>query len=139
MSRPDPPPKTPTDVSRALTTAQPLTIDEARPLGVIPASAGFYAWWQMPGAIPSVPASAHPSGDLELLYVGIAPRDAASSATLASRLRSQHIGGNIGSSTCAERDLIGVLVSGHCSRRCSPAAGDQDRERRESGRSRSLI
>jgi hypothetical protein len=88
------------DVTRALSTAQPLDILEAKPLGVLPATAGFYAWWRTPpGAIPGLPDPAQPIADLQLLYVGIAPRDAGSQTTLASRLRHQHIGGNIGSST----------------------------------------
>lgn len=67
--------------------------------GGLPAKHGIYAWWMAPGAIAGVTGPAHPSEDLELLYVGIAPKDARSKATLRSRIRGQHLGGNIGSST----------------------------------------
>ena len=46
-----------------------------------------------------MPTTPHPSQLLGLLYIGIAPRDAASFAQLRSRLCKQHIGGNVGSST----------------------------------------
>jgi GIY-YIG catalytic domain len=90
---------TPASVARTLTTCRRLTVAEAEERSRLPRGAGVYAWWQDPGALPGVSAPVHPTADLELLYVGIAPRDASSRATLASRLRRQHIGGNIGSST----------------------------------------
>src|SRR5689334_13032085 len=67
--------------------------------GGLPESAGLYAWWVSPRAIPGVAGPAHPLQPFELLYVGIAPKDAKSTATLRSRVRGQHLGGNIGSST----------------------------------------
>lgn len=59
---------------------------------------GFYAWWQTPGALPGVPGTPHPSAPLELLYVGIAPRDATSKSNLRKRLANHHRSA-IGSST----------------------------------------
>ncbi len=65
----------------------------------LPKESGFYSWWVRPGAIPEVPTTPHPSENWCLLYVGIAPGRATSSATLSSRVRGQHINGNTGSST----------------------------------------
>lgn len=66
----------------------------------LPARSGVYAWWTHRGAIPGVPSQPHPrEGTLELFYVGIAPRDTKSSATLKSRISENHLGGNTGSST----------------------------------------
>jgi hypothetical protein len=67
--------------------------------GGLPKTHGVYAWWMSPEAIPGLQGPAHPAEQLELLYVGIAPKDAQSKATLRSRIRGQHLGGNIGSST----------------------------------------
>jgi hypothetical protein len=64
-----------------------------------PVAPGFYAWWAIPSAIPGVPSPAHPVESVELLYVGIAPKNSTSSARLRSRLCRQHIGGNIVAST----------------------------------------
>jgi hypothetical protein len=75
----------------------PIPTAEAK--GLLPAEPGFYAWWVQPDAIPSVPNTAHPSSPWSLFYVGIAPGRDGSSATLASRIGGQHIGGNTGSST----------------------------------------
>lgn len=47
--------------------------------------------------MPHVPHPSEP--ELGLFYVGISPRDAASRATVRSRVIGQHLGGNIGSST----------------------------------------
>jgi hypothetical protein len=63
-----------------------------------PTAAGFYAWWQTPDALPGVIATPHPSTDLELLYVGIAPGKATSARKLVDRLGNHHSGA-IGSST----------------------------------------
>jgi len=52
-----------------------------------------------PGAIHGVNGPSHPSEPFELLYVGIAPKDGRSRATLRSRIHGQHLGGNIGSRT----------------------------------------
>lgn len=68
---------------------------EAKPN--LPKEPGFYSWWVRPDAIAQVPTTPHPSGDWHLLYVGISPGRADSSATLASRVGGQHIGGNTGS------------------------------------------
>jgi GIY-YIG catalytic domain len=73
------------------------SVQEAR--SAIPSEPGFYAWWVVSGAIPGIPAPSHPSQPFELLYVGIAPRDANSGSSLRSRLCRQHIGGNVASST----------------------------------------
>jgi hypothetical protein len=67
--------------------------------GGVPESPGLYAWWMVPRAIHGVNGPSHPSEPFELLYVGIAPKDGRSKATLRSRIRGQHLGGNIGSST----------------------------------------
>jgi hypothetical protein len=67
--------------------------------GGLPEGPGLYAWWVSPGAIPGVAGPVHPREPFELLYVGIAPKDAKSTAMLRSRVRGQHLGGNIGSST----------------------------------------
>ena len=78
------------------------TVGEARrppTEGGLPERAGLYAWWMTPGAIRNLKGPRHLTEPLELLYVGIAPKDARSSATLRSRIRGQHLGGNIGSST----------------------------------------
>jgi hypothetical protein len=81
-------------------TRGPLwSIEHARASTGIPSEPGFYAWWEVPGAIPGVPAPPHPAGSFALLYVGIAPRDAVSKALVRSRLCRQHIGGNVASST----------------------------------------
>src|SRR4051794_29915263 len=67
--------------------------------GGLPESPGLYAWWMVPGVIHGVTGPSHPAQPFELLYVGIAPKDGQSRATLRSRIRGQHLGGNIGSST----------------------------------------
>jgi hypothetical protein len=76
-----------------------LSVDDAESVAGAPAAPGFYAWWAVPDAIPGVPLIPHPSEPLGLLYVGIAPRNAASSTDVRRRLCGQHIGGNVGSST----------------------------------------
>ena len=65
----------------------------------LPEKHGVYAWWMTPGAISAVQGPSHPSEPYELLYVGISPKRASSKATVRSRIRGQHLGGNIGSST----------------------------------------
>lgn len=78
--------------------ADPVDVATAR--ATLPDRSGVYAWWTDKGAIPGVPSEPHPrEGDLQLFYVGIAPRDARSSATLKTRIVSNHLGGNTGSST----------------------------------------
>jgi len=82
----------------------PVSADAARgkPIdGGLPERAGFYAWWILPGSLPSVPSHPHPNQEvgLDLLYVGIAPNSMTSQGTLRSRVRGQHLGGNTGSST----------------------------------------
>jgi hypothetical protein len=61
--------------------------------GGVPERPGLYAWWVSPAAIPGVAGPPHPREPFELLYVGIAPKDATSKATLRSRIRGQHLGG----------------------------------------------
>jgi len=76
------------------------SVEQAKATNGVPAAPGFYAWWAIPDAIPCVVAPYHhPSVDLVLFYVGIAPRAATSGAQLRSRLCHQHIGGNVASST----------------------------------------
>ena len=67
--------------------------------GGLPERHGVYAWWMTPGAIPAVKGPPHPTEPYELLYLGISPKRASSRATVHSRIRGQHLGGNIGSST----------------------------------------
>ncbi len=67
--------------------------------GGLPERSGLYAWWMSPGAVPDVKGPEHPAAPFELLYVGIAAKNAESRATLRSRIRGQHLAGNIGSST----------------------------------------
>lgn len=69
--------------------------------GGLPTVPGFYAWWVTPGALPTVPRHPHPAAgtDLDLLYVGIAPRSASSQQTVRSRVLHNHLGGTTGSST----------------------------------------
>ena len=78
--------------------ADPVDVGTART--TLPDRNGVYAWWTDRGAIPRIPSEPHPrEEDLELFYVGIAPRDARSSATLKSRIVGNHVGRNTGSST----------------------------------------
>jgi hypothetical protein len=67
--------------------------------GGVPLETGFYAWWIKPGVLPGLPEMLHPAEPWALLYVGIAPRAATSSATLRSRILNNHVRGNIASST----------------------------------------
>jgi hypothetical protein len=76
--------------------------------GGVPEVPGVYAWWMSAGVITGLKGPAHPTEQLELLYVGIAPKNAQSRATLRSRIRGQHLGGNIGSSTFRQ-SLAGLL------------------------------
>lgn len=78
--------------------ARPVRVSVAR--RTLPEKAGVYAWWTERGSIPQVPESPHPDNpDLHLFYVGRAPRDSASSATLKSRIVNNHLRGNTGAST----------------------------------------
>lgn len=66
----------------------------------LPKLGGFYAWWARRGCIANVPSSPHPTdAEFELFYVGIAPVSATSAATIRSRVRSNHMRGNIAAST----------------------------------------
>jgi hypothetical protein len=68
--------------------------------GGLPAEDGFYAWWTRRTPIHGVPPAPHPTlKDLNLFYVGIAPRDERSTATVRSRVLGNHLSGNTGSST----------------------------------------
>jgi GIY-YIG catalytic domain-containing protein len=81
----------------ALLRGESVTVETAR--RELPKEPGLYAWWTESLAIPKVPPSPHPDlKNLDLFYVGIAPRER-SSATLRSRVCGQHIAGNTGSST----------------------------------------
>src|SRR5687768_16348197 len=88
------------DVVARLTAAPMRFYDDMAPRSPKepPTSAGFYAWWQLPGALPGVPGTPHPTEALELLYVGIAPKDASSTQNLKKRLAKHHRAA-IGSST----------------------------------------
>lgn len=67
---------------------------------LVPAQAGFYAWWCKRGAIADAPHVAHPlDGDIGLLYVGISPSRESSRQTVRGRVLGNHLGGNIASST----------------------------------------
>jgi hypothetical protein len=104
----------PIDLAHAL-HQEPCTLVDARrtpQAGGLPACGGIYAWWMSASAIPSVTGPPHPEARIELLYVGIAPRGAASPATLRSRVLGQHLGGNIGSSTFPQ-SLAALLFEGH--------------------------
>jgi hypothetical protein len=66
----------------------------------LPKLGGFYAWWARRGCIANVPGNPHPTeAEFDLFYVGIAPVSAASSSTIRSRVRNNHMRGNIASST----------------------------------------
>lgn len=86
------------EVVRAL-TGTPVLLDVAKGPDGLPSVGGLYAWWTVPDSIPRVPRCPHPSEDLDLFYVGIAPKDSKSQATLRSRVVDNHINGNTGSST----------------------------------------
>ncbi len=63
----------------------PVTVESALNTAhsALPAGGGFYGWWIVEGALPSVQGPPHPTvPGLRLLYVGIAPRNAASSSTI---------------------------------------------------------
>jgi GIY-YIG catalytic domain-containing protein len=71
----------------------------ARSATAPPPTHGLYAWWQSAGALPGVHGTPHPrDSGFELLYVGTAPKDAASRSNLRKRLGNHHRA-SIGSST----------------------------------------
>jgi hypothetical protein len=74
----------------------------------VPAEAGLYAWWSLPGALPGITGRRHPDGEHELLYVGIARSGPASRATLRSRVIGNHVSGTTGQSTL-RRSLASLL------------------------------
>jgi hypothetical protein len=86
------------EVLKAL-TGRPVMLDVAKGREGLPSARGLYAWWTVQGSIPGVPRCPHASEDLDLFYVGIAPKDSFSQATLRSRVVDNHIKGNTGSST----------------------------------------
>ena len=62
--------------------------------------AGFCALWAPPGVLPGVPPNPHPiDPSWHLLYVGIAPLNATSRATLRSRISDHLLGGRVDDST----------------------------------------
>jgi hypothetical protein len=76
------------------------TLLQSPAAGGLPTCPGLYAWWVQHGALPQVPPYPHPTQPgWSLLYIGIAPYGPRSPATIRSRVRGQHIGGNTGSST----------------------------------------
>ena len=99
--------------------------------GGVPSEPGLCAWWAPPAAIPHVSGRAHPSADLELLYVGIAPSSASSGARLRSRVLSGHLGENTGASTL-RRSLAALLIEseGYRTRVTSRPVLEPDDERR---------
>jgi hypothetical protein len=89
------------DIADALTALPMRSFDDlaVKAPGLPRKEHGFYAWWQMPGALPGVRATPHPeSAELELLYVGIAPEGPRSASHLRARLAKHHRGA-IGGST----------------------------------------
>lgn len=103
-----------TDFREAL-ASKPVTIAEARRAekdGGIPDKPGLYAWWLASRhALPAVQAHApaHPTEPgLAALYVGVAPRDAASRETLRSRTLKKHVGSGLAASTF-RRSLAALL------------------------------
>ena len=76
--------------------------------GGVPAEPGLYAWWAPPGAVPGIVGPAHPRGDLQLLYVGLARSGGAARSTLRSRVVGNHIRGTTGQSTL-RRSLASLL------------------------------
>jgi hypothetical protein len=96
-------------VTSLLSAPVPLTEATAPAVaGGAPAVPGLYAWWAAPGTVPGIVGPSHPSAELELLYIGIAPNRAASGSTLRSRLVRNHIRGTTGSSTL-RRSLASLL------------------------------
>jgi hypothetical protein len=83
---------------RAQLTADRVAIGTARLAatdGGVVSAPGFYAWWLRDrSALPAVPL-----GEGGLAYVGIAPNGERSSASIRSRVRGDHLGAAIGSST----------------------------------------
>ena len=89
-----------TDDIVELLTGEPKSLVEAQARDGLPAQAGVYAWWTRKGSIPSVPRCPHPTeGELDLFYIGISPSRSTSTATIRSRVKGNHIGGNTGGST----------------------------------------
>jgi hypothetical protein len=67
---------------------------------LLPAAPGFYGWWSLRGALPSLPHTPHPANqDVSLLYVGISPARETSRQAIRSRVIGNHLNGNVGSST----------------------------------------
>jgi hypothetical protein len=67
---------------------------------LLPAASGFYGWWSLRGALPSLPHIPHPVDDgVSLLYVGISPARKTSRQTVRSRVIGNHLNGNVGGST----------------------------------------
>ena len=92
--------------------AEPVALSRAQlpgPQGGAPPEPGLYAWWAPKGSIPGIEGPPHPSAELELLYVGIAPSRSTSKARLRSRLLGNHAGGNTGASTL-RRSLAALLT-----------------------------
>jgi hypothetical protein len=86
--------------------AAPVRIDEAA--GSVPAVPGLYAWWAPTGALAGIAGPAHPTENLEMLYVGIARSRPASKSTLRGRVVGNHIRGTTGQSTL-RRSLAALL------------------------------
>lgn len=83
-----------------------VPVDRAREL--VPDEPGLYAWWSRPNALPGIAGPAHPDGEHELLYVGLARSGLSSGATLRSRVVGNHIRGTTGQSTL-RRALAALL------------------------------
>ncbi len=97
-----------TKATIAALTSNTVSIDDAR--SQLPKVGGMYAWWVVGSALPDVPANRHLSEpSVDLLYVGIAPNGASSTATLRSRVVGNHLNGNIAASTL-RRTLASLLI-----------------------------
>jgi hypothetical protein len=88
------------DVVRVLQCRALVAAEVDRSPELLPAGAGFYAWWTRRGTLTAVPHIPHPlESGLGLLYVGISPARETSRQTLRSRVIGNHLNGNVGSST----------------------------------------
>ena len=103
-------------IRRSLLSKTHLVAHATRPTteNGLPDGPGIYAWWVLRGALGNIPAKSHPTeSHRQLLYVGIAPKRSASSATIRSRVISNHLRGNTGSSTF-RLALAATLIDALC-------------------------
>lgn len=77
--------------------------------GGIPSRPGLYAWWGAPGLIAGIEGPDNPHEPwLQLLYLGIAPRDSHSASNLRQRVLRKHARGGTGGSTL--RRAVAALI-----------------------------